>query len=66
VTGTATLAGGALTVRFQPGFKPVVGDTLTILNAGGVTGVFGAIQVEGFTTVTPVYTPTAVLLRLDA
>jgi autotransporter-associated beta strand protein len=66
VTGTATLAGGALTVRFLPGFKPVVGDTLTILNAGGVTGVFGPIQVEGFTTVTPVYTPTAVLLRLDA
>ena len=65
VGGAATLAGGALNVKFKAGYAPVVGDTLTVLSAGSLRGTFTTITVQGF-KVTPTYTPGGLSLRIDA
>jgi autotransporter-associated beta strand protein len=64
-TGVVTLAGGTLNIRFKPGFVPAVGDTLTVISGSAVRGQFTAITVDGF-KVTPTYTATGVVLRIDA
>jgi autotransporter-associated beta strand protein len=64
-TGIVTLAGGTLNIRFKPGFVPAVGDTLTVISGSAVRGQFTAITVDGF-KVTPTYTATGVVLRIDA
>jgi hypothetical protein len=64
-TGAVTLAGGTLNIRFKPGFAPTVGDTLNVISGSAVHGQFTAITVDGF-KVTPTYTATGVLLRIDA
>ncbi|MGJ7497802.1 phosphatase PAP2 family protein [Variovorax sp. RT4R15] len=64
VAGVAAL-GGTLNVTFKPGSAPRVGDTLTLISSGALTGRFSAINVQGF-KVTPTYTGTEVLLRIDA
>ena len=66
VGGTATIGGGTLRVRLQPGYKPAAGDTLTVIGAKSLKGRFESITVDGFTTVTPVYTDTGLQLRLGA
>jgi autotransporter-associated beta strand protein len=64
-TGIVTLAGGALNIQFKPGFAPAVGDTLNVISGSAVRGQFTAITVDGF-KVTPTYTATGVLVRIDA
>lgn len=64
-TGVVTLAGGTLNIRFKPGFVPAVGDTLSVISGSAVHGQFTAITVDGF-KVTPTYTATGVVLRIDA
>jgi autotransporter-associated beta strand protein len=64
VGGTATLGGGALRVRFQDGYRPAAGATLTVVSAKSLKGRFESITVDGFTNVTPVYTDTGLQLRL--
>ncbi len=64
VGGTATIGGGTLRVKLQNGFRPAAGDTLTVLGAKSLKGRFESITVEGFTTVTPIYTDTGLQLRL--
>ncbi|MDP9900579.1 acid phosphatase [Variovorax ginsengisoli] len=64
VAGVAIL-GGTLNLRFAAGAVPSVGDTLTLVTAGSVTGRFSAISVPGF-KVTPTYTGKEVLLHIDA
>lgn len=66
VGGTATLAGGNLNVSFTGGYKPAVGDTLTVLTAGKRNGNFSSVTVAGFSKVTPIYTGTSVQIRIDA
>jgi len=66
VGGTATIGGGTLRVRLQAGYKPAAGDTLTVIGAKSLKGKFESITVDGFTTVTPVYTDTGLQLRLGA
>uniref|UniRef100_UPI000D35E674 acid phosphatase n=1 Tax=unclassified Variovorax TaxID=663243 RepID=UPI000D35E674 len=64
VAGVAALA-GALNVSFKPGFAPSVGDTLTLVSAGTLTGKFSTITVQSF-KVTPTYTGKDLLLHIDA
>jgi autotransporter-associated beta strand protein len=64
VGGTATIGGGTLRVRFQDGYKPAAGATLTVIEAKSLKGKFESITVDGFGTVTPVYTGTGLQLRL--
>ncbi|MDM0057900.1 acid phosphatase [Variovorax fucosicus] len=64
VAGVAAL-GGTLNVTFKPGAAPRVGDTLTLVSSGVLTGRFSAINVQGF-KVTPTYTGTELVLRIDA
>jgi len=64
-TGVFTLAGGTLNIRFKQGFVPAVGDTLSVISGSAVHGQFTAITVDGF-KVTPTYTVTGVVLRIDA
>lgn len=55
VANVANLA-GTLNVTFAPGFKPSVGNILTIITAtGGVQGTFSTVTVNGFKA-TPIYT----------
>ncbi len=65
VGSTVTIAGGSLRIRFQNGYKPSVGDTLTVINAGSLKGKFTSITVDGFTA-TPTYTATSLQLKLTA
>ena len=64
VAGVAALA-GTLNLSFKPGTAPKVGDTLTLISSRALTGSFSAINVQGF-KVTPIYTATQMLLRIDA
>ncbi|WP_338758804.1 phosphatase PAP2 family protein [Massilia sp. METH4] len=66
VGGTATIGGGTLRIKFQDGYKPAAGSTLTVLGAKSLKGKFDSITVEGFSTVTPVYSDTGLQLRLGA
>ncbi|MFZ6760732.1 phosphatase PAP2 family protein [Undibacterium sp. Ji50W] len=65
VGSTVTIAGGTLRIKFQNGYKPAVGDTLTVITAGSLKGKFTTITVDGFTA-TPTYTDTGLQLRLAA
>ncbi|MFZ6721698.1 phosphatase PAP2 family protein [Undibacterium sp. Ji49W] len=65
VGSTVTIAGGTLRIKFQNGYKPAVGDTLTVISAGSLKGKFSTITVDGFTA-TPTYTDTGLQLRLAA
>lgn len=62
-TGLVTIAGGTLHIKFQSGYKPAAGDTLTIINAASFKGKFTSVVVDGFTA-TPVYTDTGMQVRL--
>ncbi|HEY9067254.1 MAG TPA: autotransporter-associated beta strand repeat-containing protein [Burkholderiaceae bacterium] len=64
VGGTATIAGGTLSVKFANGYAPAVGDTLSVLGAGALRGTFTTITVPGF-KVTPTYTATGLQLHID-
>jgi autotransporter-associated beta strand protein len=66
VGGTATIAGGTLRIRFQDGYKPAAGATLTVITAKSLKGKFDSISAEGFTTVTPTYSDTGLQLRLGS
>ena len=63
VGGSATL-GGTLRLKFVDGYKPAIGDTLNIISAGAVNGVFAAIVVDGF-KVSPIYSATGLQLRIE-
>jgi autotransporter-associated beta strand protein len=65
VNGAVTLGGGTLHIKFQDGYKPAAGATLTVITAGSLKGKFETITVDGF-TVTPTYTETGLQLRLGA
>ncbi len=64
VTGTATIAGGTLRIKFVNGYKPKAGDVLTVITAGSVKGKFTTITVDGFSNVTPNYGATTLTLTL--
>lgn len=64
INGTATLAGGALSVSFS-GYAPKVGDTLTVLSAGKLAGAFSSISVAGFSKISTRYTSTGVQINLE-
>ena len=64
VAGQMTVAGGALKVTFQNGYKPAAGDTLNVIGAASLKGKFDTITVDGF-KVTPTYTATGLQLKLD-
>lgn len=64
VEGAATLAGGALHVRFADDAAPSPGDTLLVISSKLRTGHFDSVTADGFTA-TAIYTDTGVALRLD-
>ncbi|MFS2135748.1 phosphatase PAP2 family protein [Duganella sp. Dugasp56] len=64
VTGTATIAGGTLRVKFANGYKPKAGDSLTVLTAGSLKGKFATVTVDGYANVTPVYSSTTLSLTI--
>jgi autotransporter-associated beta strand protein len=64
VTGTATIAGGTLRIKFASGYKPKAGDVLTVITAGSLKGKFNIITVDGFSNVTPNYGATTLTLTL--
>jgi autotransporter-associated beta strand protein len=64
VSGTATIAGGTLRIKFANGYKPKAGDVLTVITAGSVKGKFTTITVDGFSNVTPNYGATTLSLTL--
>lgn len=64
VSGTATIAGGTLRIKFANGYKPKAGDVLTVITAGSLKGKFSTITVDGFSTVTPNYGATTLTLTL--
>jgi autotransporter-associated beta strand protein len=64
VAGTATIAGGALRVKFANGYKPKAGDSITVLTAGSLKGKFSAVTVDGYANVTPVYSATTLSLTI--
>ncbi|TWI65415.1 autotransporter-associated beta strand protein [Pseudoduganella lurida] len=65
VAGAATVGGGTLRIKFQDGYKPAAGTTLTVISAASFKGRFDTITVDGH-TVTPTYTSTGLQLRLGA
>jgi autotransporter-associated beta strand protein len=64
VAGTATIAGGTLRVKFANGYKPKAGDSLTVLTAGSLKGKFTTVTVDGYASVTPVYSTTTLSLTI--
>jgi len=65
VSGTVTIAGGTLHVKFVNGYKPAAGTTLTIITAGTFNGKFDTITVDGFSA-TPTYSSTGLQLTLGS
>ena len=65
VVGNITIAGGTLHVKFQGGYKPAVGDTISIIAATSLKGKFDTISVDGFSA-TPLYGNTGLQLRIGA
>jgi autotransporter-associated beta strand protein len=66
VGGNAVIVDGTLSIAFAAGYKPAVGDTLTVLTTAGQRGGrFAQVSVAGFSKVTPSYTANGVQLRLD-
>lgn len=64
VTGTATIAGGTLRIKFANGYKPKAGDVLNVISAGSLKGKFSTITVDGFSNVTANYSGTGLTLTL--
>lgn len=64
VKDTASLAGGTLALSFS-GYAPKVGDTLTVISAGKLSGSFSSVTVTGFSKITTSYTSTGLQIRLD-
>ena len=64
-TGTVTIGGGALRIKFVDGYKPAAGTILTVISAGSLSGKFDSITVDGF-SVTPTYSAKGLQLRLGA
>ncbi len=64
VSGIATVAGGTLTVNFSSGFRPSVGDTISLLSSASLKGQFTTISVPGYKT-TAIYTATGLSVRID-
>ncbi|MBY0242012.1 MAG: phosphatase PAP2 family protein [Burkholderiaceae bacterium] len=64
VAGTATIAGGALRVKFPGGYKPKAGDSIVVLSAASLKGRFTTITVDGFNKVDPVYSATTLTLTV--
>jgi hypothetical protein len=52
-------------VKFASSYKPVVGDTITLISASSRQGKFATVTVDGY-KVTPVYTSAGVQIRIDA
>jgi autotransporter-associated beta strand protein len=65
VAGNMTIAGGTLHIKFQGGYKPAVGDTISIIAATSLKGKFDTISVDGFSA-TPLYSNTGLQLRIGA
>lgn len=66
VGGNAVIVDGSLSIAFAPGYKPAVGDTLTVLSTGARRGGrFAQVSVSGFSKVTTTYTADGVQVRLD-
>jgi len=64
VSGTATIAGGTLRIKFANGYKPKAGDVLNVIAAGSLKGKFSSISVDGFSNVTASYSATALTVTL--
>ena len=62
--GNVVIAGGTLTVKFQPGTVPRSGDTVVAIQAATLKGKFDKVVVEGFTA-TPTYTATGLQIRIN-
>ncbi|MFG6413159.1 phosphatase PAP2 family protein [Roseateles sp. DC23W] len=66
VSGNAVIVNGALNIAFAPGFKPAVGDTLTVLSTSGQRGGrFVTVTVSGYSKVTTTYRANGVTVKLD-
>lgn len=66
VGGNAVIVDGTLSIAFAGGYKPAVGDTLTVLATGGQRGGrFSQVSVAGFSKVTTRYTANGVTVTLD-
>ncbi len=66
VGGNAVIVDGGLSIAFANGYKPAVGDTLTVLATTGQRGGrFAQVSVAGFSKVTTNYTANGVTVRLD-
>ncbi|MET0268311.1 MAG: phosphatase PAP2 family protein [Duganella sp.] len=65
VTGLATVAGGALHVKFPASYKPKSGDTITVMSAGNFNGTFSSITVDGFSKITPTYNGSTLILAVN-
>ena len=65
VAGKVTLAGGKLTVKFSPGYSPVIGGVIDVIMSGSRQGRFSTVEVDGH-AVTPVYSNTGVRLLIDS
>jgi len=65
VSGTVTIAGGTLHIKFVNGYNPAAGATINIITAGTFNGKFDTITVDGFSA-TPTYTTTGLQLTLGS
>ncbi|NKI69318.1 phosphatase PAP2 family protein [Collimonas pratensis] len=61
--GNITIAGGTLHIKFQGGYKPAVGATITVITAANFKGKFDTISVDGFSAI-PLYSNTGLQLRI--
>lgn len=66
VGGNAVIVGGTLNIAFASGYKPAVGDTLTVLTTNAQRGGrFATVTVSGYSKVTTNYTANGVTVKLD-
>jgi autotransporter-associated beta strand protein len=66
VSGNAVIVDGSLNIAFASGYKPAVGDTLTVLTTSAQRGGrFAQVTVAGYSKVTTTYTAHGVQVRLD-
>jgi hypothetical protein len=65
VSGQTSIVGGTLHVKLAAGFTPKVGDTIALMDCGGLQGRFTTVTVDGFKA-TALYSASGVQLHLDA
>jgi autotransporter-associated beta strand protein len=65
VAGAVAIGGGALHVKPVAGYKPKVGDSITVISAGSLAGRFATIAMDGY-TVTAAYSGTTLALTIAA